>query len=44
MRQDAFLLDPDIKRFESPFATAILAEKRQELCQTTFVAFEKQML
>jgi len=38
MRQVAFLLNPAAKHFEAPFATAIMAEKRQELCQTTSYA------
>jgi hypothetical protein len=31
MRQMAFLADPDVKHLELPLATAIMAEKRQEL-------------
>jgi hypothetical protein len=35
MRQDALTLNPAAKRLEARFATAIMAEKRQELSQTT---------
>jgi len=37
MHQMAFLLDPAVKHLEASFATAIMAEKRQELSQTTLL-------
>jgi len=37
MRQEAFSLNADLKRLEGYFATLIMAEKRQVICQRTAV-------
>ena len=39
IRLRVFLLDPAIKGLEVPLATAIMADKRQELSQTTDFVF-----
>lgn len=42
MRQEAFPLDPVVKRLEAPFATTIksMAEKRRSSSQTPFCVCE----
>ncbi len=44
MHQTAFRLNPAIRPFESHFATAIMAEKRQEFSQTTLFPFESSLI